>query len=91
MSTSDQLLIIEGSPESDKAFRDAQCNSDYYHSHMRDIWDNNEGQIAFVYDGGKVEMFKDLEDFGTRLEEIPEESRKAGMSFSREAAGAWIL
>ena len=85
------FLVVEKSGDSIQALESAQQNANYYYDNMDEIWKDHSGEIVLVYDGGTVESFNCLEDFGTRLDQLSAGIRASGMSFQRPKGGAWIL
>ena len=72
--------------------RESERNFEYYIAHEPEIFERHSGDIAIVYDGGKVHYCSDEEAVEQFLDALTEHQRSAALLCTDlMSQGAWAL
>ncbi len=85
-------LVREGEPSpARECWEQAQVNTAYFHEHADELWEEHDGKMLLIYDGGTVEAFASPQELYDRIAELPGELRQSAKYFQQRQEGVWIL
>ena len=88
---SDELARLGIDPEFlEAALEELECNTDFFVSHERDLWEQYPGMYLLIYDRDVVEAFENYDDLLDRLDELDRETRASALT-KWQKQGVWIL